>query len=184
MKIIITVLIMMVSVPAFAQTAPTHAPAAPAASKSERRAVSMLLSAIHELPARAEFEKAATNPQLVLVSIAAGRGPIAERAVDALFMWPNDLTFTWATGQLVDPKTSHARLHGLLLGLATTYKGRATSHVTPFLRDADPQVRITAAAAIAKIRTDEAFAQLDAAIAAESDELVAAQMRHYARRLR
>lgn len=183
MKHLIVALILGFSSAAFAQTAPQTVPV-PAVKPEERQAVSLLLRAIHELPARAEFEAVSNDPYAVVVSIAQGSGPIAERAVEAMFLWPTDQTFALAQAQLADPATKSGRRHRLLMLLADTYQDRATTVVAPYLTHTDARLRITAAAALAKIRTDAAFAQLDDAVALEKNEAVAAEMRRYARRVR
>lgn len=183
MRAVIVLFVMLCAVPASGQTAPEIVDAPAADATAQRRAVAHLLSAIHELPPRAQFEKAARDPWTVVASLAAGRGPIAERAVEAMFYWPTDATFAFAEATLANPQAPRGRRHRVLLLVAETYGERATALVVPFLGDPDRQLRITAAAAVAKIRSVEAFAALDAAVAAERDSAVAAQMRRYARRI-
>ena len=185
-KLIVCLLLCCSTIPAFAQeiAKPSTPAQLPAVDPAEREAVVRLLRVIHDLPPRESFEEATANPVSVLRELASGNGPIAERAVMALFMWPNDQTFELVMDMLSDVNTPDGRRHRLLVHLATSYGERATDVVVAHLQHADAQMRITAASAVAKIRTEKAFEALDAAIAAEENAAVARAMQRYARRIR
>ena len=181
MRWFVCVFVLLLAAAAAAQTV-TQADTS--VSSTDRAAVSYLLGAIHEMPTKSQLEAASSRPWLTLTRIAQGRGPIAERAVDSVFLWPDDRTFHWAVAAVAQPDVSRARLNRLLLRLAVVFGARSTDVVVSFFGHHDAQVRITAAAAVARIRTDEAFAHLDRAIAAEAEAPVAEAMRRYAVRVR
>lgn len=173
MRALIVLLMIFVAAPAFAQTT-SPAPGLP--PSGERAAIATLLSAAHELPPREQFAARASDPRLVLRSIADGRGPIAERAVEAMFMWPDDRTFAFAQEQLSSDAIPRGRRNRLLLLIAGTFGERAVPTIVAHLSHDDRQVRITAAAAAALTESPVALDALEVAIASEEEQATAREM--------
>lgn len=170
-----------------AQLPPSGAPVQVDApfTDEERKAVSLLLTAYHELPARSEFERVARSPQTILRAIATkGSGPFAERAIEALFLWPSDETYAFALELLGAPDATAGRQQRLLMLLCRELGARAIPVAAPFLQHEDRAMRITAAAALASTDADEAFTLVERALAIEQDATTRKAMERYARRLR
>lgn len=159
-------------------------PAPPTAPDDARKAVAFLLSAHHDLPPRQQFEEAAPDAKRTLFDIAAtSGGPIAERAVEALFMWQSNDVFAWGALALGSADTSEGRRHRLMMLMAKTFGARAVQPIAPYLRSDERRLRLTAAAALAAIRTEEAFALIDAALEREKDPAARRELQRYARRV-
>lgn len=174
----------LIGVPSVAHAQSTVQPPTPVvvpADADEVKSVRVLLSAIHELPQRAEFEAVARDPQAIVLQVAQGDGPIADAALEASFMWPNDKTFVAAVSELTSGQSR--RTNKLLMLLARHYGEQATPAVIPFLDHAQSRVRVTAAAALAEIRSEPAFAAIDRAVASEKDDATRKQLERYARRV-
>lgn len=141
------------------------------AADTPRAQILDLLSSRHQLPARDRFEAAAPEPAKLLRAIAVDPSvPDLQRyaAYEALGWWPDDATFALYV-EAVAPAQKAGQRHRVMRYLALAFGERALAPLTATLTgDGDPQIRLTAATAIADIPGDAARAALTAA--SKSDE--------------
>ncbi len=137
------------------------------AQDAAKTRVLALLSAIHELPARSDFDAAAPNARDIVLAVARDAtvtGPHRTRALEALRYWPDDAAFAAYRLAL---ETKAAR-HKTLRMLGATFGARALPVLTPYLRHADPQLRVTALEAVADVEGSAADALLSQALVVEA----------------
>ncbi len=158
----------------------------PFGMSSETKDVQLLLRGYHGVPERAEFEAASPKARDILKSFANDPlgGLFRERAIIALGHWPDAETLWLYRRSLKDPTLSEEARHLILLHGAETFGEPIMNDVLPFLQDDDVATRITAVAALSKIGTDAAFAQIDAHAKAETDASVLEAIDNYGRRIR
>jgi len=156
-------LALVVAAPAFAN---------PADEARER--VLWLLSAVHELPTKAAFEKASSDARALVLAVARDPkvvGPQRTRALEALRYWPDQAALDVHVAALSEPALQQRALR--LLG---GFGERGLDALAPYLRHADPQVRATAVAAVADVKGTRAGALLRATNATETLDWVRARL--------
>ena len=120
-----------------------------------RASVQALLGAIHELPSRKVFERAGgdeTRALLTEFALDAELFPAyRHRALEALGYWPDDATWQLYVGLLTASETPDTTRHNLLRQLTRAFGERAVPKVEPYLDHLDPQLRMTATAALAEV---------------------------------
>lgn len=164
---------------------PTPVVPATGSTEVERQAISFLLTSYHELPAKAEFEKTARDPQSILRAIALrGKGMYAERAIEALFLWTSAENFTFMMSLLRADDVKAGRQHRLLMSLGQHYPTLSVDLLGEFLQSEDRALKITAAAALQSIGSAKSFAMIEDAVNNEKDPASKAAMERHARRVR
>lgn len=153
---------------------------------TETKDVQLLLRGYHGVPERGEFEAASPKAREILKAFANDPlgGLFRERAILALGHWPDAETLWLYRRSLKDPTLGEEARHLILLHGAETFGEPILNDVVPFLQADDVAMRITAVAALSKIGTDAAFAQIDAHAKAERDPAVLKAIDNYGRRLR
>ncbi|RVU47924.1 hypothetical protein EA187_00360 [Lujinxingia sediminis] len=151
-------------------------------------AVLMLLSQHHRAPTLKQLEGLTPRARYFVERIARDEDAFAfhrERALIALGYWADDATFNYLAGLLDNPQTDESLLHTLLPLLANSFGERAVGELTPFVLEHDNvQVRISAAAALGRLNSDEAFKILDIAIEQEPNPIARQRIEDAAARLR
>jgi hypothetical protein len=139
-----------------------------------REQVLVLLSAHHGIPERARFDALVDDPSAVLFALIAepDLNPIFwDRAVAALAMWPSDAVRTLYTELLAQPPREMVR-HRVIGHAVVAFGDDALPLVTPYLRAADVQLRLTTVDVLGHLATPAAFAALDAVRSEEASALV------------
>ncbi len=123
--------------------------APPTAGDSERERVATLLSAIHEVPARAALEKAAKDPQAIVLDLAADKH-FAWRAsaLQALAWWPDARSL--AVVRSCAERDAENMRHRCLRTLAQ-FGEAALEPLEAALQDENLQIRITAIVALGEL---------------------------------
>lgn len=193
---LILILISLLLVPnAFAQDTHRHddrdVPVRSAGEQGEpdeREIITVLLSHHHEVPDRAQLERVTTEARDIIFEIAADEDAFLfhrHRALRALTHWPDDEVYRFLHGLLVDNATEDGLRHHLIPILAAGFGERALADLEPFLRHSeDPQIRISAAGAIAQIPGEEAHNLLISALHEEENAIVRTRLESFITRLR
>jgi integrase len=145
-------------------------------TSADRERVALLLGAYHELPDQAAFLAASPRAREVLTSMAGDARlfpPHRVRALDALARyWNAPEVFALTASWLADPATRDTTRHDLLTLAARRFGASSVPLVAPYLRHADLQLRLTAVHALDLVDTKDAMAQLEAALATETSQVV------------
>ena len=154
----------------------------------EVRAVKAWLSLHHRIPTRKELEALSPNARQIVLDVAGDEETFLfhrHRALHALVHWPDDEVFTFLVGLLHDPSTEEGMRHHLLPTLGEGFGDRAVPVLEPILlNDEDPQIRISAAAALAEVDSDAAIAVLRHALETEQHSVVRYRLEQFAIQLR
>ena len=142
----------------------------------EREAIEVHLAHHHQLPDRETLEKASDNARAIVFEIARDDDAFLlhrQRALKALALWPDDEVYEYLSELLEDEATENGLRHHLLPVLANGFGEEALDDLSPYLlENSDPQIRISAAGAIAEISGDNAGELLDEALETEEHPLV------------
>ena len=139
-----------------------------------REQVLVLLSAHHGLPERERFEALVDDPAAVLFSLVSETdlNPIFwDRAVAALAMWPSDGVRSLYVSLLAEPPREMVR-HRVIGHAVVAFGDSAVPLVSPYLQDADVQLRLTTVDVLGHLATPAAFEALDAVRSQESSPVV------------
>lgn len=124
---------------------------------AERGRVEMLLHPYDHSPDAKAFRAVAADPQAHLLEIASAAGTrqlTRLQALTALSYFPDKRTLALYT-RLIDEagltREGTRALHRVIQGMAFGFGESALPHLTPLLKHADPQVRLTVAHALAHI---------------------------------
>lgn len=155
----------------------------------DRRAIEAHLSHYHELPDRQTLEEASDQAREIVFEIARDDDAFLmhrQRAMKVLTHWADQEVYDYLIGLLDDQSTEDGLRHHLLPVLADGFGQEALEDIKPYLTDAsDPQIRISAAGAIAhNIPGDRAADILADALEDEDASLVREQLRDYIERHR
>ncbi len=147
--------------------------------------VAMLLSAYHELPAKAQFEQVA-DVRLVLSAMAEdASAPLQQkRALVALGYWADSSTLSVYARVLSNPQTRNGTRHQLLLLTGKRFPTAGVPLLEPYLAANDLQLRLTAVEALAASGSDDAFATLERHAKLETNPLVLKRIEQRGSRLR
>ena len=160
-----------------------HPGSAEAQPTPERQAIAALLSHHHEVPDRETLEDAVDDPRQVVFEIARDDDSFVfhrQRALNALTHWPDDEVYDYLVGLLDDDSTEDGLRHHLLPILVDGFGDDALEALAPYLVDADdPQIRISAAAAISELSSDDARQLLEDALEVEEHPVVTSRLRTY-----
>jgi hypothetical protein len=139
----------------------------------EAQRVEVLLSAYHELPSKAEFEKA-SDVRTILSTMARDRQAprLQKRAIEALAYWPDAATLQVFEAVLADPQTRTGTRHFTLMTTGKAFGADGLDVLEPYLAASDLQLRLTAVDAVAATRSDRGFAMLEARARVETSDLV------------
>lgn len=180
--------LIVVLVPAFAAAQDSAGPDLPVgvsveAESAERLA--FLLSAYHELPARAEFE-AVPDAQKILSTWATDRtAPLRQkRSLEALGYFADATTLAIYTSVLNDPQTRVGARHQTILLVGTHFGVAGLDLLGRYLEADDVQLRLSAVDAIARTNTDRGFALLEERAETEPNKTVLERIEKLGRRLR
>lgn len=159
----------------------THPDSAEGQPTPERQAIAALLSHHHDVPDRAALEDAADDPRQVVFEIARDDDSFVfhrQRALNALTHWPDEEVYDYLVGLLDDDSTEDGLRHHLLPIVADGFGDDALDAIEPYLVDADdPQIRMSAAAAIAEISSDDSRQLLQDALEVEEHPVVSSRLR-------
>jgi hypothetical protein len=154
----------------------------------EVEAITAWLSHYHRLPTAAELERVSPRAREIVFEIALDEDAFLfhrHRAIHALSHWPDHEVFDFLSGLLTDDATDEGLKHHLVMTLARGFGDRAVPLIEPFLlTHEDPQLRISAAAALAKIDGDASHQILLRALEQEENSIVRSRIEHYATRIR
>ena len=142
--------------------------------ETAREQVLVLLSAHHGLPERERFEALVDDPAAVLFSLVSETdlNPIFwDRAVAALAMWPSDAVRSLYVALLAEPPREMVR-HRVIGHAVVAFGDSAVPLVSPYLQDADVQLRLTTVDVLGHLATPAAFEALDAVRSQESSPVV------------
>lgn len=147
--------------------------------------VQLLLSGYHELPTR-EALAAVPGAHDIVLALAHTDGMMTrDRALAALgHYWPSGDVFLLYAKTVASPTTPDGTRHRIMVLAADAFGERAVPMLTPYLSNADVQLRITAVEALGRIRTDEVVALLEAHAAGESNPIVLERIERATRTLR
>lgn len=191
--LLLVVLTLILSPSAMAQEQETHKrpdrPSAqvPEIEPREKEAILAWLSHYHEVPGRAQLEEVSPLARQILFEIAQDEEAFLmhrHRALYALGAWADQEVYDYLQGLLIDENTEDGLRHHLLPILANNFKEAALKDLTPFLSHDDPQIRISAAGAIAQIPGDAPRATLLKAMENEQHTMVRAQLERYTTQIR
>lgn len=156
MKSKLLILIIMLTFGSLAQAQTTNSPKVPTNqtttfTTAQHKHVRLLLSAHHQLPAKAHFEKVSPNVQTLLFDVASSKDTFAYhrlRALEALGMyWKDQKAFALYGTLLADSKTAEGTKHRLMMMSTKYYGAQGLVHIKGFINHKDLQLRWTAAAA-------------------------------------
>lgn len=155
--------------------------------EEQRRSIQAWLSHYHELPSRADLERISPNARSIVFEIARDEDAFLfhrQRALRALTHWPDQEVFTYLQNLLHHESTEDGLRHNLLPILATGFGVDALPDLRVFLFQAeDPQIRISAAAAINQIPGDLTHRLLLEALESERNPLVRNRLREFSIRI-
>ena len=118
---------------------------------AQHKHVRLLLSAHHQLPAKAHFEKVSPNVQALLFDVASDKDTFEYhrlRALEALGMyWKDQKAFALYGTLLASSKTAEGTKHRLMMMSTKYYGAKGLVHIKGFIDHKDLQLRWTAAAA-------------------------------------
>ena len=147
-----------------------------------------LLSHYHEMPDRKLLEKATPDAKDIVFELARDEEAFLfhrQRALRALANWPTEEVYEYLVELLQDEQTEDGLRHHLMPVLAEGFGEEALPVLEPFLLEAsDPQIRISAAAAIATIPGDAAHKRLIEALHNEEHPVVHSRIETFATRIR
>lgn len=150
---------------------------------SEREAIKAHLAHHHQLPDRETLEMASDNARNIVFELARDEDTFLlhrQRALKALAHWPDEEVYDYLSGLLADEQTEDGLRHHLLPVLADGFGAEALNDLVPYLLDEDdPQLRISAAGAIAHIPGDEAAQVLDEALQTEDHPVVLSRIEEF-----
>lgn len=153
-----------------------------------RRSIKAWLSHHHQVPSRAELERITPEARSIVFDIARDEDVFLfhrHRALVALGHWPDQEVKSYLQTLLNNETTEDGLRHHLIPILATSFGEAALEDLRPFLIEAaDPQIRISAAAAIAEIPGDQALQLLKQALEVERHPLVRSRLENYAKHLK
>lgn len=158
---------------ALLQAAPPPSTVPDAAAERDR--VVALLSARHDLPPRSMFDAAAADPRPHVLALAEDDKLFpAHRyaALLALRYWPDDAALAAYRRALTSEKSLPALKHRVIAYFPDTFGPRALPELVPFLEDPDPQIRVSAVSAIARVPGHEGAELLQARRDKETHPLV------------
>ncbi len=143
-----------------------------------------LLMAFDSMPDAAQLRQASSDPVAALLFLS-GREDITpairSRAYEALSLVP-DARVRAAYQAVLGDEGAEKMRHAAINGFARAWPQDAAEVVGALLKsDPDPQIRLTAAAALCAFSGDEGRALVEAAAAAEAEGWVREQMTGYAR---
>lgn len=158
-KLVIPTLMLTFGLAAYTQTAytqTTNSPKVPTNqtttfTTAQHKHVRLLLSAHHQLPAKAHFEKVSPNVQMLLLDVASSNNIFEYhrlRALEALGMyWKDQKAFALYGTLLADSKTKEGTKHRLMMMSTKYYGAQGLVHIKGFIDHKDLQLRWTAAVA-------------------------------------
>jgi len=140
----------------------------------QTKQVRLLLSHVHEVPSRQALEGAATNPKEILREIANDRaaGFMRDRALMALGHFADGQVWSLYASILNDDDAREATRHKVMLRAAEVFSEASLELIVPFLSHHDPQLRLTAVAALDSLEGDQARQAIAARVDAEESEIV------------
>lgn len=154
----------------------------------DREAIIALLSHYHEMPDRQQLERGSDDAREIVFDLARDEDTFLfhrQRALRALAHWADEEVYEFLVELLDDEDTEDGLRHHLLPVLADGFGEDALDELTPFLfDDDDPQIRISAASAIASIPGEKAHKKLITALEREEHPVVASRIESFATRLR
>lgn len=150
----------------------------------DRQAIEAHLSHYHRLPDRQTLEEVSDEARAIVFEIARDEDAFMmhrQRAMKALTNWADDEVYEYLVGLLEDESTEDGLRHHLLPTLADGFGDRALDDIAPYMTDAsDPQIRISAAGAIAhNIDGQRATRMLEDALEDEDNSIVQQRLRDY-----
>lgn len=156
----------------------------PVQQADEREMIIALLSHHHELPDRRMFERASDDARTIVFDIARDEEAFLfhrQRAFRALTYWADDEIYDYLVGLLHDDDTEDGLRHHLLPTIVNGFGADALEDIRPYLFDADdPQIRISAAGAIATLDDERALRMLTEALEVEQNPVVERRLEQYA----
>lgn len=167
-------------------SAAATAPATLSATDAEAQ-IKRLLSHHHEVPLRKDLEHQVPGAREVLDAIARDASAFTfyrQRALAALAQWPDARTMALYEEILNGSATPEALRHHVIAFAARAFEDAAIGMLTPFLSAEDVQLRLSAATAIGRIGSEQAFGLLTKAAQHEADPLVREHMLEAARTVR
>lgn len=160
----------------------------PGDEATERDIIIAHLSHYHQVPDRETLERSSDQARQIVFEIARDEDEFLfhrQRALRALVNWPDDEVYNYLVGLLQDEEIEDGMRHHLMPVLAEAFGERVLDELLPFLfESSDPQIRITAASAIASIPGEPARAQLERALSDEQNPVVHSRIENFATRLR
>ena len=142
-----------------------------------------LLMAFDNLPEASAFEQAAKDPAAALILLSS-RGDltpaIRSRAVDAMSLVPDERVRAVLSAAIDDVADDTLR-HAAINDYARAWPSEACARLDPVLTsDPDPQIRLTAAAALSAFAGAEGHDAVSRAADAETEDWVKEKMKGYA----
>jgi hypothetical protein len=128
-----------------------------AQTKTVEEKTALLLSAHHELPPRAVFEREVPGAKEVLKSLAMRAElfrPHRNRAIEALALWPDDDVRALYRALLADEATPELTKHRILLLVPRVFAGETAEIMEPWRTHPNPRFRRTAAIALRRSERD------------------------------
>ncbi|MFN3201285.1 MAG: HEAT repeat domain-containing protein [Bradymonadia bacterium] len=159
---------------AFALALPLACSASPKADTTPRGQVMSLLLARHQLPVQKQFEAASPEAPAILKQVVKDASvPDFQRyaAYEALGYWPDDEVFDLYLAAIAKEQAEGQR-HRVMRYLAQSFAERSVTPLAAALRDPDPQIRITAATALADVPGAKGQAAINEALKWESNKVV------------
>lgn len=159
----------------------------PDAKADDYEAILAWLSHYHEVPGRAQLEAVSPRARQILFDIAQDEDAFLmhrHRALYALGTWADQEVYAYLTNLLVNESTEDGLRHHLLPILAQNFGEKALDALAPFLQHDDPQIRISAAGAIAHIPGDAPKATLRSAMKDETHPMVQGQLERFTTEIR
>lgn len=191
--LILAIITLLLSPSAMAQQEETHrrpempSTELPGQEAGEREAVLAWLSHYHQVPTREQLEKASPQARQLLFEIAQDESAFLmhrHRALYALGAWADQEVYDYLQGLLADEDTEDGLRHHLLPIMAQSFGQEALQDLVPFLTHDDPQIRISAAGAIAHIPGEAPKEALLKAMDAEKHPMVQTQLERYTTEIR
>lgn len=196
--IICIVIALLIAPKAFAEDDAPKPDASPSSSETadeveerehdEKENIIALLSHYHEVPDREQLERGSENAKEIIFELARDEEVFLfhrQRALRALANWPTDEVYDYLVELLHDEATEDGLRHHLLPVLADGFGEDALEDLEPFLFEAsDPQIRISAASAIASIPGDTSHDKLVEALRSETNPVVQSRIETFATRIR
>lgn len=151
---------------------------------NSRADIEALLSHYHELPDRETLEESDDDARSIVFEIARDDEAFLmhrQRAMSALAHWPDDEVYEFLVEQLDDDQTEDGLRHHLLPVVANGFGEDALEDIEPYLlEDSDPQIRISAAGAIAhNIEGERGIEMLEEALEQEDNPIVERRLEDY-----